>query len=158
MGPQHPSLYQVNTRACLYERGLELQRPATLDDVTEAKVARDGFDWVWLLGVWQTGEAGPDLAVGTPAPEPIDRGRESFYGRLLPVVNFGPTHAQCYVRLAFGDFSARSILLTDLCIQPSGTSGRGCRDGHRTLFRPAPVGSPRPRRDRPEPVTPRHRD
>ena len=92
------------------------------------------------------------------APEPIDRERESFYGRLLTVlrrpevrdgqwalleprpawdgnptserfiafawdgaggrllavVNFGPTHAQCYVRLAFGDLSGRSILLTDL--------------------------------------------
>jgi hypothetical protein len=112
--------------------------------VTEAKVARDGFDWVWLLSVWQTGEAGPDLAVGTPAREPIDRERESFYGRLLTVlrrpevrggqwalleprpawdgaggrllavVNFGPSHAQCYVRLAFGDFSGRSIPLTDL--------------------------------------------
>ncbi|MET0488390.1 MAG: hypothetical protein ABW216_21995 [Candidatus Rokuibacteriota bacterium] len=83
---------------------------ATLDDVTEAKVARDGFDWVWLLGVWQTGEAGPGLAVGTPARPAWD----GAGGRLLAVVNFGPTHAPCYVRLAFGDFSARSILLTDL--------------------------------------------
>ena len=110
MGLHHPSVYQVNTRVCLYERGLELQCPATLDDVTEAKVARDGFDWVGLLGVWQTGEAGPGLAVGTPARPAWD----GAGGRLLAVVNFGPTHAPCYVRLAFGDFSARSILLTDL--------------------------------------------
>jgi len=57
----HPLLYQVNTRAWLYVRGRALERPATLDDVTDAwldTVASDGFDWVWLLGVWQTGEAG----------------------------------------------------------------------------------------------------
>ena len=154
MGPQHPSLHQVNTRACLYERGLELQCPATLDDVTEAKVARDSFDWVWLLSVWQTREAGPDLAVGTPARPAWD----GAGGRLLSVVNFGPTHAQCYVRLAFGDFSARSILLTDLSIQPSGTSGRDAVTGTGLHFDLPPWGSPRPRRDRPEPVTPRHRD
>jgi hypothetical protein len=121
VGPQHPSLYQVNTRACLYERGLELPCPAALDDVTEAK--RDGFDWVWLPGVWQTGEAGPDLAVGTPARPAWD----GAGGRLLPVVNFGPTHAQCYVRLAFEDFSARSILLTDLVHPTIRTSGKGMR-------------------------------
>jgi len=62
----HPLLYQVNTRAWLYERGRALDRPATLDDVTDAwldTVARDGFDWVWLLGVWQTGEAGRQISL-----------------------------------------------------------------------------------------------
>jgi glycosidase len=92
------------------------------------------------------------------APEPIDREREIFYGRLLAVlrrpevrgghwtlldprpawdgnptserfvafawdgargqvlavVNFGPTHAQCYVRLPFGDLSGQRVRLTDL--------------------------------------------
>ena len=68
----HPLLYQVNTRAWLYERGRALERPATLDDVTDAwldTVASDGFDWVWLLGVWQTGEAGR----GSRSPRPNGR-------------------------------------------------------------------------------------
>jgi glycosidase len=58
--PAHPALYQVNTRVWLHERGTALGRPATLDDVTDAAldgIAAAGFDWAWLLGVWQTGEA-----------------------------------------------------------------------------------------------------
>ena len=55
-----PSLYQVNTRVRLSELSAELGRPATLDDVPDAeldRLAADGFDLVWFLGVWQTGEA-----------------------------------------------------------------------------------------------------
>jgi hypothetical protein len=60
-GPRHPALYQVNTRIWLHELSRALGRAATLDDVADASLdalAADGFDWVWLLGVWQTGEAG----------------------------------------------------------------------------------------------------
>ena len=56
-----PSLYQINTRAHLYEAGEAVGRPATFDDFSEAeldRIATEGFDWVWLLGVWQTGDAG----------------------------------------------------------------------------------------------------
>jgi glycosidase len=56
----NPLLYQVNTRVLLYERGVELGRAATLDDVPNDlldDIAARGFDWVWMLGVWQTGEA-----------------------------------------------------------------------------------------------------
>ena len=58
--PRYPSLFQVNTRVRLSELSAALGRPATLDDVTDAELdqlARDGFDLVWFLGVWQTGEA-----------------------------------------------------------------------------------------------------
>jgi len=64
------SLYQVNIRARLYEIGEALGRPATLDDVSDSeldRIAADGFDWVWLLGVWQTGDAG--RAVSRRRPE-----------------------------------------------------------------------------------------
>ena len=58
--PRYPSLYQVNTRVWLTELGAHLGRPATLDDVPDDALdafARAGFDWVWLLSVWQTGPA-----------------------------------------------------------------------------------------------------
>jgi glycosidase len=56
----NPSLYEINTRVMLHELGTALGRSATLDDVPDAmldEIADDGFEWVWLLGVWQTGEA-----------------------------------------------------------------------------------------------------
>ena len=60
-GPRYPSLYQINTRVWLTERSRALGRPATLDDIPDAEldgVAGMGFDWIWLLSVWQTGPAG----------------------------------------------------------------------------------------------------
>jgi hypothetical protein len=59
--PQYPSLYQINTRVWLNELSLSLGRRATLDDIGDHELdcfAEMGFDWVWLLSVWQTGEAG----------------------------------------------------------------------------------------------------
>ena len=55
------ALYEINTRVVLGERARSLGRPASLDDLTDEfldGVKADGFDWVWLLGVWQTGPAG----------------------------------------------------------------------------------------------------
>ena len=65
----NPSLYQVNTRVWLTERSRALGRPATLDDVLDAdldKIARLGFDWVWLLSVWETGPAGERVSRADP--------------------------------------------------------------------------------------------
>jgi hypothetical protein len=59
--PAYPALYQINTRVWLTERSRALGRPATLDDVPDAdldRLAQAGFDWLWLLSVWQTGVAG----------------------------------------------------------------------------------------------------
>jgi glycosidase len=59
--PRYPSLYQVNTRVWLTDLSRALGRAATLDDVPDADLdwfAAQGFDWVWLLSVWQTGPAG----------------------------------------------------------------------------------------------------
>jgi len=58
--PRSPSLYQVNTRVLLTELSRPLGRPATLDDIPDAELERlagSGFDWLWLLSVWQTGPA-----------------------------------------------------------------------------------------------------
>jgi len=46
-----------------------LGRPATLDDVPDVdldRIAAAGFEWVWLLGVWQTGDAGRAVSLRTP--------------------------------------------------------------------------------------------
>jgi glycosidase len=46
-----------------------LQRPAKLDDIPETELdhlAGNGFDWVWFLGVWQTGAAGRKVSLQNP--------------------------------------------------------------------------------------------
>ncbi|HZS56173.1 MAG TPA: alpha-amylase family glycosyl hydrolase, partial [Bryobacteraceae bacterium] len=66
MAPLNPSLFQVNTRVLLSGIGRTLQRPATLDDIPDEKLDRlveNGFDWVWFLGVWQTGPAGRQISL-----------------------------------------------------------------------------------------------
>src|SRR5215469_14620326 len=66
---QFPTLLQINTSTWLSERSDDLKRPATLDDVSDSAldaIATDGFDWVWLLGVWQTGEAGRAVSLQQP--------------------------------------------------------------------------------------------
>jgi glycosidase len=58
--PRYPSLYQINTRVRLTELSRSLGRAATLDDIADAeldRLAATGFDWIWLLSVWQTGPA-----------------------------------------------------------------------------------------------------
>jgi len=58
--PRYPALFQINSRVRLSELAATLGRKATLDDIPDAeldRLAADGFDLVWFLGVWQTGEA-----------------------------------------------------------------------------------------------------
>jgi hypothetical protein len=65
-----PSLYQVNTRIWLTELARELSRPATLDDIPDLELDRlagMGFDWIWLLSVWQTGLEGQRISRSNPA-------------------------------------------------------------------------------------------
>lgn len=67
--PRYPSLFQINTRVRLGELARERGRPATLDDVPDAELdalAADGFDLVWFLGVWQTGEAARRVSRSKP--------------------------------------------------------------------------------------------
>jgi hypothetical protein len=61
MASGYPSLFQINTRVWLTELSRELGRPASLDDIPDAeldRLAHLGFDWIWMLSVWQTGTAG----------------------------------------------------------------------------------------------------
>jgi glycosidase len=76
----HESLFQINTRVWLGELGRQLGRPATLDDAPDADLdtlTGAGFDWLWPLGVWQTGPAGRAVSLTQP-----DWRRE--YAALLP--------------------------------------------------------------------------
>lgn len=67
--PRYPSLIEINTRAWLSRLSHAAGRPVTLagiDDATLDDLARRGFDWVWLLGVWQTGTASRTLSRSDP--------------------------------------------------------------------------------------------
>jgi len=67
--PRYPSLFQINTRVRLTELSVALAHPATLDDFPDAELdelASDGFNMVWFLGVWQTGEAGRRVSASDP--------------------------------------------------------------------------------------------
>jgi len=67
--PRYPALFQVNTRVRLSALSSALGRPATLDDIPDTDLdqwARQGFDWVWLLGVWQTGRVAPAISRVNP--------------------------------------------------------------------------------------------
>lgn len=55
------SVYQINTRVWLGELSAALGSNATLADIPDAKLdqwSSSGFDFIWFLGVWKTGNAG----------------------------------------------------------------------------------------------------
>jgi len=61
----YPCLYQLNTRVTLTRLSAELGRPATLDDIPDRdldELANLGFDWIYALGVWETGAVGRDIS------------------------------------------------------------------------------------------------
>ncbi|MDX1948025.1 MAG: alpha-amylase family glycosyl hydrolase [Pirellulaceae bacterium] len=67
--PRYPTLYQINTRVWLTAIARQLGRPATLDDIPDAaldEIAAQGFDWVWLLSVWQTGPEARQISRTNP--------------------------------------------------------------------------------------------
>jgi len=67
--PKYPSLYQINTRVWLTDLSIQLVRPATLDDITDMeleRLANMGFDWLWFLSVWTTGELGRKVSLENP--------------------------------------------------------------------------------------------
>ena len=65
----YPSLYQINTRVWLTSLSKTLGRPAGLEDIPDAEldgIAGKGFDWIWLLSVWQTGPASREVSRSNP--------------------------------------------------------------------------------------------
>jgi len=66
----HPALYEINTRVLLRETSRRFGRQATFDDIPDQAlrtVAELGFEWVWFLGVWRTGEAGRTISRQHPS-------------------------------------------------------------------------------------------
>ena len=64
-----PLLYQINTRVWLTELSRALGKRANLDDIADAeldRIAELGFDWVWLLSVWQTGPLAQAISRANP--------------------------------------------------------------------------------------------
>jgi glycosidase len=62
-------LYQLNTRIALTELSRSLGHAATLDDFPDAeldRLAQLGFEWIWLLSVWQTGDAARRVSRSNP--------------------------------------------------------------------------------------------
>ncbi|RMF04345.1 MAG: hypothetical protein D6772_00705 [Bacteroidetes bacterium] len=75
MPTQHPILYQINTRVWVKRFGPQ----ATLADVPLgywSQLARLGVDYVWLMGVWQTGPNVLEYA--------LEPGLRAEYSRVLP--------------------------------------------------------------------------
>jgi Alpha amylase, catalytic domain len=67
--PRYPSLFQVNTRVWLERLSREAGKRVTLADIDDTTIddfAEKGFDWIWLLSVWQTGGAGRAVSRGNP--------------------------------------------------------------------------------------------
>jgi hypothetical protein len=91
-GPSYPCLFQINTRVVLTELSRSLNRPATLDDVPDStldRIAANEFDWVWFLGVWQTGAAGRKVSLENP------EWRHEFQG-LLPDFTDADVSGSCF--------------------------------------------------------------
>jgi len=66
---KYPSLYQINTRVWLTDLSKDLGRPATLDDIPDQelyRLASMGFDWIWFLSVWTTGELSRKVSIEHP--------------------------------------------------------------------------------------------
>ncbi len=67
--PRYPALFQINTRVWLNRLSRESGKRITLADINDATIdgfAEQGFDWIWLLSVWQTGAAGRAVSRGNP--------------------------------------------------------------------------------------------
>ena len=67
---RYPSLFEINTRVWLCRLSQQAGKPVTLADIDDATLddlARRGFDWIWLLSVWQTGAASRAVSRSNPA-------------------------------------------------------------------------------------------
>src|SRR5271166_4955850 len=67
--PRYPTLFQINSRVWLQRLSREAGKRVTLADIDDATLdgfAERGFDWIWLLSVWQIGAAGRAVSRSNP--------------------------------------------------------------------------------------------
>ncbi|MBP0013088.1 MAG: alpha-amylase [Roseofilum sp. SBFL] len=104
----NPTLYQLNIRLRLHNLSQELNHPATLNDIPDRELdrwAKLGFDWIYALGIWETGTLGREVSRTNP-----DWVRE--YKELLPDLTESDICGSCFAIKAyqlhpsFGDSSA----------------------------------------------------
>ncbi|MBL9090422.1 MAG: hypothetical protein JNL96_04320 [Planctomycetaceae bacterium] len=60
-----PSLLLLHTRVVLTELSAQLGRATTFDDISDETLdgyKLEGFDWIWMMGAWQTGAAGREVS------------------------------------------------------------------------------------------------
>lgn len=65
----HPLLYELPARPLVARLSDRLGRPATVNDVPDERIERLaalGFEYVWLMGAWDTGTAGGEIARQQP--------------------------------------------------------------------------------------------
>lgn len=107
---ENPSLYQVNTRVLMSDLGKSLGRAATLDDIPDTyldALASHHFDWVWFLGVWQTGPASRKVSRELPK-------LQEEFRRLLPDCTTEDVCGSCFAITAYEvhrDFGGNASLL-----------------------------------------------
>ncbi|MXS86142.1 alpha-amylase [Nitrosomonas sp. HPC101] len=68
--PAYPLLYQLNARVRQHKLSHNAASPLPLNDWPDSewdRLAELGFDWLWLLGVWETGQAGRQVSRTQPA-------------------------------------------------------------------------------------------
>ena len=109
--PLCPSLYQINTRVWLTDLSYALGRPATLDDIPDEeldKLATTGFDWIWLLSVWQTGPAGQRVLAPTRSGAENSRRRCRTFARRTSQVPGSPSRATAFMTCLVGGCGACS--------------------------------------------------
>jgi glycosidase len=66
---RHPVIYEINTWVWLGELSLKYRMPVDLATVPKHEwdeIASDGFDAVWLMGVWERSPAGIDISMRNP--------------------------------------------------------------------------------------------
>ena len=66
---RYPTLFQINTRVWLQQLSRKAGKRITLADIDDATLdgfAEQGFDWIWLLSVWQIGAAGRAISRSNP--------------------------------------------------------------------------------------------
>jgi hypothetical protein len=66
---RYPMLFQINTRVWLQRLSCDAGKQVTLADIDDGTMdgfAENGFDWLWLLSVWQIGTAGRIVSRSNP--------------------------------------------------------------------------------------------